>query len=137
MRFDEWLRSLFPLPSEPKVESSAPIETLLEALKDASPDARREAVLALAERCEGRAPEGILEALDDPDEEVRLAAVVALGKIGDPRAVEPLIKKLKSYDYFYVRKKAGYTLYTFLKQERLDEGLRQKIRANWRSWYLT
>jgi len=96
MRFDEWLRSLFPLPSEPKVESSAPVEALLEALKDARPDVRRKAVLALAERCEGRAPEGIIEALDDPDDEVRLAAVVSLGKIGDPRAVEPLIAKLKA-----------------------------------------
>ncbi len=137
MTFFDWLRSLFPPPSEPKVESSAPLESLLSDLKDARPATRRKAVLALAERCEGRAPEAIIEALDDPDDEVRLAAVVSLGKIGDPRAVEPLIAKLKSYDYFYVRKKAGYTLYTFLKQERLDEGLRLKIRANWRSWYLT
>ncbi len=81
--------------------------------------------------------EELIAALDDPDDGVRLEAVIALGKIGDPRAVDPLIKKLDSDDYFYVRKKAAYTLYTFLRQERLDEGLRQKIRARWRSWYLT
>ncbi len=137
MTLTEWLRGLFPLPSEPKVVSAESIETLLVALKDASPAARMKAILALAERCEGRAPEGIIEALNDTDDEVRLAAVVALGRIGDPRAVEPLIIKLKSYDYFYIRKKAAYTLYTFLKQDRLDEGLRQKIMSHWRSWYLT
>jgi HEAT repeat protein len=137
MKFAEWLRSLFPLPSEPKVESSASVETLLADMRDARPSVRKNAILALAGRCEGRAPGGIIEALDDPDEEVRLAAVVALGKIGDPRAVEPLILKLKGHDYFYVRKKAAYTLYTFLKQEGLDDGLRQKIRSHWRSWYLT
>jgi HEAT repeat protein len=63
--------------------------------------------------------------------------VVALGKIGDPMAVEPLIDKLESDDYFYVRKKAAYTLYVFYKQERLEESLRQKILSHWRSWYLT
>ena len=106
-------------------------------LEDPSPAVRRKAILALGERNEHRAVDAIIKALGDRDDEVRLAAVVALGKIGDSRAVEPLILKLKSYDYFYVRKKAAYTLYTFLKQERLDEGLRQKIRSHWRSWYLT
>jgi len=137
MTLQEWLRNLFPLPPELKIESSAPLGTLLADLKNASPTVRRKAILALGERNEHGAVEAIIKALDDPDDEVRLAAVVALGKIGDSRAVEPLILKLKSYDYFYVRKKAAYTLYTFLKQERLDEGLRQKIRSHWRSWYLT
>ncbi|BAI62827.1 hypothetical protein MCP_2755 [Methanocella paludicola SANAE] len=106
-------------------------------LKDRDPKVRKKAVIAVGDAGGSGAVEELIALLDDPDDDVRLEAVVALGKIGDPRAVEPLIKKLKSYDYFYVRKKAGYTLYTFLKQERLDEGLRQKIRANWRSWYLT
>ena len=104
---------------------------------DADADARRRTILDLGERGESRAIDEAIAALKDSDDGVRLAAVIALGKIGDPRAVEPLIEKLESDDYFYVRKKAAYTLYTFLKLERLDEGRRQKIRAHWRSWYLT
>jgi HEAT repeat protein len=96
-------------------------DLLMSALNDADPSIRRQAVLVLGEKGEYSAVEGIIAMLDDPGDEVRLAAVVALGKIGDPRAVEPLIRKLKSGDYFYVRKKAAYTLYTFLKQERLDD----------------
>jgi len=119
MRLYEWLKSFFPAP------------------EDANAAARREVIRALGEKGEHRAVKDVIAALGDPDDGVRLAAVVALGKIGDPRAVEPLIEKLESDDYFYVRKKAAYTLYTFLRQERLDEGLRLKIRSHWRSWYLT
>ncbi len=107
------------------------------SLRDRDPKVRKKAVMELGDTGEPGAAEELIAMLDDPDDDVRLEAVIALGKIGDQRAVEPLIKKLDSYDYFYVRKKAAYTLYTFLKQERLDEGLRQKIRARWRSWYLT
>jgi HEAT repeat protein len=137
MKLSEWLKGLFPSPIESRTVSAASVETLMFAMKDTDPSVRRHAILALGEKGEYCTVEGIIAALDDRDDEVRLAAVVALGKIGDQRAVEPLIRKLKSYDYFYVRKTAAYTLYTFLKQERLDEGLRQKIRAHWRSWYLT
>lgn len=137
MKIYDWLKSLFPPQSEPKIDITAPVETLISAMKDADPAVRCQAILVLGEKAEYCIVEGIIAALDDPDDDVRLAAVVALGKIGDPRAVEPLIRKLKSYDYFYVRKKAAYTLYTFLKQERLDDSLRQKILSHWRSWYLT
>jgi HEAT repeat protein len=113
------------------------IVSLMAGLKDHDPKVRKKAVVELGDIGDSGATEEIITLLDDPDDDVRLEAVVALGKIGDQRAVEPLIKKLKSSDYFYVRKKAAYTLYTFLKQERLDEGLRQKIRSHWRSWYLT
>lgn len=112
-------------------------EPLVDALKDSDPAVRRQAVIALGDRKDRRATGEIIRSLKDRDDDVRLEAVVALGKIGDPRAVEPLIEKLKSYDYFYVRKKAAYTLYTFLKQENLDAQLREKILSHWRSWYLT
>ena len=107
------------------------------AMEATDPAVRRRAVRALGEMGGYYTVDRIIAALDDPDDHVRLEAVIALGKIGDPRAVEPLIRKLKSYDYFYVRKKAAYTLYTFLEQENLDDDLRQKIRSHWRSWYLT
>ena len=113
------------------------LEALLEGLKDQDPKARKKSAIELGDLGYPGATEALITLLEDPDDDVRLEAVVALGKIGDPRAVEPLIKKLKSYDYFYVRKKAAYTLYTFLKQEGLDDALRQQIRALWRSWYLT
>ena len=99
--------------------------------------ARVRAAESLGDCGDRSAVEPLIRALDDIDDDVRLAAVIALGNIGDPRAIEPLIIKLKSNDYLYVRKKAAYTLYTFLKQERLDDELRQKIRSHWRSWYLT
>ena len=130
-------KGLFPLPSDPVSGSVAPTGELMSALKSPDAGVRRRSILALGERGERHAVEEIIAALDDPDDDVRLAAVIAPGRIGDPRAVEPLIRKLTGYDYFYVRKKAGYTLYVFLKQERLDDGLRQKIRSHWRSWYLT
>ena len=137
MRLSKWLKSILPSPLEPKIECTGSVDTLISALKNPDPTIRRQAILALGEKGEYRIVENIIAALDDPDDETRLAAVVALGKIGDPRAIEPLIDKLKSYDYFYVRKKAAYTLYVFLKQERLEERLRDKILSHWRSWYLT
>jgi len=112
-------------------------ESLLSALSDPLPEIRREAVRELGEKGEYGSVEALIAALNDPDDDVRLETVIVLGKIGDQRAVDPLIDKLTGNDYFYVRKKAGYTLYTFLKNERLDEGLRLKIRSHWRSWYLT
>ena len=96
-----------------------------------------QAVIALGDWRDRTAVVDIIRSLKDTDDDVRLEAVVALGKIGDARAVEPLIEKLKSYDYFYVRKKAAYTLYVFLKQEILDEQLREKILSHWRSRHLT
>jgi len=113
------------------------VAELMAALKDADPSARRQAIFALGELSGRNATGAIIRALDDPDFDVRLEAVIALGKIGDPAAIEPLIDKLDSDDYFYVRKKAGYTLYLFLKQNNLDKRLRDKIMARWRSWYLT
>ncbi len=137
MRLPEWLKAF----RRPKIERKLPItaglEPLMAALKDTDPSIRRQAVVALGDRRDRGATDEIIRALKDPDDDVRLDAVIALGKIGDARAVEPLIEKLKSYDYFYVRKKAAYTLYIFLKQEGLDAQLREKILSHWRSWYLT
>jgi vesicle coat complex subunit len=137
MRITEWLKGV----TRPRVEPTPPdtraFEPLMAALKDADPAVRRQAVIALGDRGERKATEDLIRSLKDSDDDVRLEAVVALGKIGDARAVEPLIEKLKSYDYFYVRKKAAYTLYLFLKQDDLDGQLREKILSHWRSWYLT
>lgn len=83
--------------------------------------------------------EGLLKVAMQKDApmEIRIMAIDALGEIGDSRAVEPLIELLKSDDYLYVRKRAAYTLYLFLKMEGLSDALRQKIMSHWRSWYLT
>jgi HEAT repeat protein len=137
MRFTEWLKSLTRPRTGPVLPDTTRVEPLMAALEDVDPGVRRQAVIALGDLGDRRATGAIIGSLKDRDDDVRLEAVVALGKIGDPRAVEPLIEKLKSYDYFYVRKKAAYTLYVFLKQERLDPGLREKILSHWRSWYLT
>ena len=106
-------------------------------MEDIDPGVRRQAVKALGDMGDSRATTEVIAKLNDGDDDVRLEAVIALGKIGDPQAVEPLIEKLESDDYFYVRKKAAYTLYVFYRQERLEEGHRQKILSHWRSWYLT
>lgn len=137
MRITEWLKSLSKPRVEPKPVDTTAVEPLLAALKDGDPAVRRQAVIALGDWRDRTAVVEIIRSLKDTDDDVRLEAVVALGKIGDARAVEPLIEKLKSYDYFYVRKKAAYTLYIFLKQDNLDARLREKILSHWRSWYLT
>jgi HEAT repeat protein len=137
MRISEWLKGLARPRDAPEPVDTTAFEPLMAALKDRDPAVRRQAVIALGERGDRRATEDVIRSLNDSDDAVRLEAVIALGKIADPRAVEPLIVKLKSYDYFYVRKKAAYTLYVFLKQEDLDGLLREKILSHWRSWYLT
>jgi HEAT repeat protein len=137
MNISEWLKGIAKPRTEPVELDTSAVEPLVAALKNDDPAVRRQAVIALGDLGDRRATGDIIRSLKDSDDDVRLEAVVALGKIGDSRAVEPLIEKLKSYDYFYVRKKAAYTLYLFLKQEGLDPQLRDKIRAHWRSWYLT
>jgi HEAT repeat protein len=137
MSFTEWLKGLFRPRVEPKLADTTALEPLLAALKDDDPAVRRQVLIALGDRGDRTAVVEIIRSLKDSDDDVRLEAVVALGKIGDARAVEPLIEKLKSYDYFYVRKKAAYTLYVFLKQKDLDTRLKEKILSQWRSWYLT
>lgn len=133
----EWLKSFSKPKVERKLANRTGLNSLMVALSDSDPVIRRQAVAALGELGDRRATDEIIRALKDRDDDVRLEAVIALGKLGDARAVEPLIEKLKSYDYFYVRKKAAYTLYIFLKQEGLDPQLRDKILSHWRSWYLT
>lgn len=113
------------------------VQELILLLKDDDPGIRRQAVRALGDMGDRRATTEVISMLNDGDDDVRLEAVIALGNIGDPQAVEPLIEKLKSNDYFYVRKKAAYTLYVFYGQKHLSEELRQKILSHWRSWYLT
>lgn len=135
MRLSERLRSLFPMGNGDgrigfDADDSVSIEILLGKLEDVDPSVRRHAVITLGVRGDVRAVGPIIAMLSDRDDAVRLEAVIALGLIGDPAAVEPLIEKLKSYDYLYVRKKAAYTLYTFLKLEHFDDSLRQKIRSH-------
>ncbi len=137
MRIAEWIKGLSKPRVEPKLADTTAVGPLVTALKEGAPAIRRQAVVALGDLGDGRATEELIRSLDDPDDAVRLEAVIALGKVGDPRAVEPLIAKLKSYDYFYVRKKAAYTLYIFYRQAHLDPHLREKIMSHWRSWYLT
>jgi HEAT repeat protein len=132
----EWLKGLF-RPHDVLIPEHLGVQELILLLKGGDPGIRRHAVKALGEMGDLRATKEVITMLNDGDDDVRLEAVVALGKIGDPMAVEPLIEKLESDDYFYVRKKAAYTLYVFYRQERLEEGLRQKILSHWRSWYLT
>jgi HEAT repeat protein len=137
MSFIEWLKGISRPRAEPKPVDTTALEPLMAALKDGDPAVRRQAVIALGDRGDRRATGEIIRSLKDRDDDVRLEDVIAHGKIGDPLAVKPLIEKLKSYDYFYVRKKAAYTLYVFLKQKDLDMHLREKILSHWRSWYLT
>ena len=137
MRLTEWLQRLSKPKAEPKLADTTAVEPLVTAMKDSDPAVRRLAVIALGDLGDWKATEELIRSLNDRDDAVRLEAVIALGKIGDPRAVEPLIEKLKSYDYFYVRKKAAYTLYIFYRQAHLDTRLREKIMSHWRSWYLT
>jgi len=137
MTLSAWIKGFGKPGVERKLADTSAVEPLLSALQDEDPSIRRQAIVALGDRGDRRATEELIRELKDRDDDARLEAVIALGKIGDPRAVEPLIEKLKSYDYFYVRKKAAYTLYVFLKQEGLDAHLRDKILSHWRSWYLT
>lgn len=120
-----------------KIGDRTAVEPLINALKDRDRGVRIQVIKALGDIGDHRSTEQVLTMLNDQDDETRLEAVIALGKIGDPRAVEPLIEKLKGSDYFYVRKKAAYTLYVFYKQAHLKEDLRHKILSHWRSWYLT
>jgi HEAT repeat protein len=137
MSFPEWLKGLLRPRVAPKPVDTTALEPLLGALKDGDPAVRRQAIIAMGDRGDRTAVVEIIRSLKDGDDDVRLEAVIALGKIGDARAVEPLIETLKSNDYFYLRKKAAYTLYVFLKQKDLDPCLREKILSHWRSWYLT
>ncbi|OPY30024.1 MAG: PBS lyase HEAT-like repeat protein [Methanocella sp. PtaU1.Bin125] len=137
MTMSEWLKRKTGRHGERMPVGATSVEALLVALRDGDPAARRQAAIALGDVGDSRATGDLIRSLDDRDDVVRVEAVIALGKIGDARAVEHLIAKLKSQDYLYVRKKAAYTLYVFLKQERLDPGLREKILSHWRSWYLT
>jgi HEAT repeat protein len=131
------LLKVFFRPHDVLIPEHLGIQELILLLKDADPGVRRQAVRSLGDLGDPLATIRAIDMLNDADDGVRLEAVVALGKIGDPRAVEPLIEKLEGDDYFYVRKKAAYTLYVFFRQKGLNEELRQKILSRWRSWYLT
>ncbi len=136
MRLAEWLKGFF-RSHDVHIPEHLDVHELILLLKDADPGVRRHAVRALGDMSDPRTTTDVITMLNDGDDDVRLEAVIALGKIGDPEAVEPLIEKLESDDYFYVRKKAAYTLYVFYRQKHLSEELRQKILSHWRSWYLT
>src|SRR5262249_42174974 len=64
--------------------------------KDAEPEVRRQAALALGEWGDERAAAALGRLLQtDPDEEVQLYCVGALGTIGGPTAVEALRKAIE------------------------------------------
>jgi HEAT repeat protein len=71
------------------------IDLLLEALSDTTYNSIRwRAAIALGERHDRRAVEGLLGALGDPNHHLREEVVTALGRIGDTRAIDPLIGML-------------------------------------------
>ena len=73
---------------------------LLELLKDAEPDLRMQAALALGEQHDARAVEGLIEALNDEDTNVRYHAIEALGKLRAAEAVDALVEIAESRDFF-------------------------------------
>jgi HEAT repeat protein len=78
-----------------RLGASAPLEPLLEALKDASPSVRwtaAHALQTLADRCP---PAPLLAAMRDREESVRNAAAKALGALGDRAPLDALLEMLR------------------------------------------
>lgn len=73
---------------------------LAELLRDANPDVRIQAALALGEQSEPAATAALLHALDDADVNVRFHAIEALGRQRAPEAVGPLATVAESRDFF-------------------------------------
>lgn len=67
-----------------------PVEVLVDALDDDTPELRMAAANAIAHDGLEQATPALLDHLDDPDARVRLRVVRALGAVGDERAVERL-----------------------------------------------
>jgi HEAT repeat protein len=76
------------------------LSPLLELLKDAEPDLRMQAALALGEQGNDRAVGGLLKALSDADTNVRYHAIEALGKLKATEAVDALLEIAESRDFF-------------------------------------
>ena len=77
-----------------KVDSIGP-RPFLRALKDWSPDVRKEALLALVRRQYDRLDSLLLRVVGDEDDTVRFIAVQLLGRHGDAVVVQPLIAALQ------------------------------------------
>ena len=73
---------------------------LIELLRDADPNLRMHAALALGEVGSQQAVEALIGCLSDPDPNVRFHAIEALGVLGAPEAVEPLAEVASSGDFF-------------------------------------
>ncbi len=76
------------------------LSPLLELLKDAEPDLRMQAALALGEQRDDRAIDGLIKALSDEDTNVRYHAIEALGKLKATEAVDVLVEIAESRDFF-------------------------------------
>jgi HEAT repeat protein len=86
-----------------QVLAASEVETLsplLQLLKDADPDLRMQAALALGEQRDARAVEGLIETLNDEDTNVRYHAIEALGKLKATDAVDALMEIAESRDFF-------------------------------------
>lgn len=85
------------------------LQAIHDALKDASPQVRIQAAIALATRQEIRHAAPLVKALDvEKDEEVQDAFLLALGRIGTPDAVQRLIAAAEAERGFFKSKRAGY-----------------------------
>lgn len=74
----------------------APIEPLIAALRDPSPNTRANAIKALARLDDHRAATPIAALLNDPDFTVRYHATTALGKLGGADEVAQLMARLRA-----------------------------------------
>jgi HEAT repeat protein len=77
---------------------SSAIPSLLDALKDPEPHARKNAAEALGGIRDRKATEPLIALLKDEDKEVRGQAAKSLGRLQGPAAAEPLIAALKDPD---------------------------------------
>lgn len=89
--------------------SPAVIQGLTEAMKDADPDVRQQAMHALARLGAPIAYDTLAAALKDEDEDVRQQAAFLIGKARDPRAIPLLIGMLKDAEPD-VRQQAAFGL---------------------------
>lgn len=74
------------------------IETLVQALSDERPAARKTAARALGLAENPQPVEALIKAMSDEDRDVRVEVIQALGEIGDKRAVESLLAVLGDKD---------------------------------------
>ena len=81
-----------------KIKSTKAVPSLIEMLKDKSPEVRWAVVNTLGEIKSTEAVRPLIEMLEDNDSNVRLNTIWALGEIKSTEAVRPLIEMLKDND---------------------------------------